>query len=302
MSPINKAILCPSKYILIILFILVGAKGFSQITTNATDKVNALLVAHGKISVTRSVPTKVWVQGGEKIGEHGQGGGAAHWETHYLPVTTQEYLQTSKIRTIKMSNLEFGDDSAISLPDKFIETSQNFVNTSSINSTQQITLSLSFTRTTSISFTHSITHTTTFGSNFSLKLTDAFSLGGSVQVGESETNGTTYVVGENSTITKSSTVSATIPPKSAVYVSFKEWAVRHQVKFKCLVVIDADISTNDAGITLLSQIADEKSRTFEINGIIIADDCSEGVTTQSDPIKLTNQQIKNLSSLNLQFK
>jgi hypothetical protein len=289
------------KYLVLITFTSTALKGFSQTATDVSDKVSNILVAHGKVNVTRSVATRVHEEGLGSVGERGHVS-PGRWVTIIIPVTTQEYLQAIKIRTLKISNLEFGKDDTISLPDKFIESSQNLVNTSSINSTQQSTLSLSYTRSTSISFAHSVTHTTAVGANFTLKLTNAFSIGGNIQVSESETNGTTYVIGENSTVTKSSTASATLPPKSAVHVSFKEWTVRHQIKFKCVVVVDADIITNDAGIILLSQIADDKSRTFEISGIIIADDCSEGITTQSDPIKLTNQQIKNLSNANLQFK
>ena len=291
------------KYWLLATLTIVALKSISQTVTDVSDKVSNILFAYGKVNVTRNTTTRVLVPGGERIGEHGQGGGAAHWETKIIPVTTQEYLQATGIRTIRVSNPEFGQDSIISLPDKFIESSQNFINTSTVNSSQSETFSLAFARSSSIAFAHSISHTSSFTASFQVKITDAFSLGGNVQVGENETNGTTSTTTDQVTVTRSSTVQVDLAPKTAVRASFRVWTVRHNIKFKCLVTIDADISQNDAAIKLLSQIADEPSRTFEINGIITANDCTDGETTQSDPVPLNKEQLKNLSnSTSLKFE
>lgn len=262
---------------------------WAQTTTNIPDKVKQALEMYGPVAVTRIVAVpRSETHCNASIASRGGAipGGNCFTKTVYdqKPQQFMEVLTATNIRIVNNSPIQFGQLAQKELVDQLIVKEGLVQNcgTMTQNSTQ-VTLTETFQRSTSVQVTKSVTNTTSDSMNFTLNLSKAFKIGGTLTIGQSETNGTSNTVGSSDTNTNSGTATIqNLPPQKAEVVIMQVYPTQFAVPFSATVTAEADLSKNDAGKTLLSQILDPESRTFQIEGVIQAVDASDSVTLYAD--------------------
>jgi len=258
-----------------LMLLLAVNSAYSQ-TVDAAQKVSEALTAYGPVPVT--VITRVPRQVDKcRMMSHG-GSDYCYTETVYdqRPSTTNQILTASNIRITKSGELQFGPAVRTELPDKVIVQDGSIQNCTKNQATQTITLQDSFQRSASMAFSESVTHALSQQINFGLKLSSVFSVGGQVQITDSATNGTVSTTGSQDTVTRIQTGTITTPAHTNTMAELRIWPVQYSVPFQTTVTVDADLSTNDHGFHLLSQVLSESQRTFSVAGVIQANDASEG--------------------------
>lgn len=187
-----------------------------------------------------------------------------------------ENLTASNFRVAGSSEVILGAATRTELPDQVIVNDNTIQDCSPNPATQQVTLQESFQRSESVQISHSITNSVSDQMGFQWKVSDVFTLSGQIQIGRSETSGQAKTSGSQESITRSQTGSITVKPQETTVAELRVWPIRYAVPFHATVTIDADLSANDKGFRVLSDILDGPSRTFDISGTIEADDASEG--------------------------
>ena len=196
--------------------------------------------------------------------------------------TTQEVLTASSIRVTSSDEISFEQRQQTSLTDRLIVQEALVQDCASFLATQTVTLSQAFQRSSSIAFSKSVANSTSSQINFSLKLSDAFTVGGNVQIGSTTTTGTVNTSGTQDTVTRTQTGTITLQPKTAVLAQLEMFPINFVVPFHTTVTVDADLSSNDLGDHLLSELLGKDDRTFPISGSIEASDASAGTLIFSD--------------------
>jgi hypothetical protein len=250
-------------------------------TTDAAEKVAALLQEKGPVPVTSVI--NVGHQRTQCLGGGGEGGGGCRTVNYYTqqPVVNNQILTASNIRIVSHTDLTFGTPTRTELP-KMMYVDDYFVQSCPGAPPVQAneTLQKAFQRSASIQLSHTVAHTT--GGNISLSLKvggeqQNFTVGGELQFSTTDTTGTVTVDATQETVTRSKTLSVTIPTGTAAVLELQIWPVHLIYPFSATVVVDADISGNDENIKHLSDIyPDVSDRTFLISGTIDAADASAG--------------------------
>ena len=191
------------------------------------------------------------------------------------PQTTSLVLTASNIRVVASSEFSFGAVTRTELPDHLIVQDSLAVNKSSVPASTTVTLSEQFQRTQNVQIQQSVTHTSQESLNLGFKFSEVFSVGGQVTIGQSTTDGNVVATGSSDTVTRSQTSNVTVQPHTAEMAEIQMWPVNFEVAFTATVTVDADLSKNDKGYTMLSQIVDAPRRTFAVSGKITAVDASE---------------------------
>jgi hypothetical protein len=104
-----------------------------------------------------------------------------------------------------------------------------------------------------------------------------FQVGAQLVLGEQNTTTRTEIDAAQRTVTRTHTQSVTVGTGGVSVVQLRVWPIRYTAPFSTTVVVDADVSQNDKGFKSLSDvIPDPSARTLKVNGIVQADDASEG--------------------------
>jgi hypothetical protein len=247
----------------------------SQVT-DVAQKIDQRLSAYGPVPVTRviQVPRKeTQCHGGGREGERICGDVTVY---EGKPQTTNELMHAANIRIVKSGDLQFGTQTKHELPDHL--TVDDFLarNCTPNPASPSFTVSTSFQRTASVAISKSVTHTMTYGMNVSAKLSDVFTVGGNLTIADSGTSGTVNTTGSSSTVTQTRSGTQAVPANTFLVIELRTWPVQYTVPFSTTVTVDADLSANDRGYQHLSDIINEKIRTFTIAGTIEAADASKG--------------------------
>ena len=120
-----------------------------------------------------------------------------------------------------------------------------------------------------------VTHSQTQTVSFDVTPMKQFKVGGQLSFGEQDAVANVYIDANQKTVAYTHNDSWAVPPGKAAVVQLRAWAVQYAMPFSTTVLIDADLSTNDRGLTHLSDIVpDPSKRTFAIAGIVKATDAS----------------------------
>jgi len=264
-------------------------------TTDAATQVSAALKTFGPVPITTTaqVPRTQQVCDYKEPPSHGPGrsGSTAvaaslvncHSETVYDPKTqtVNQLLTASNIRVVQSAPISWGQITNTDLPNLvFPDTSmaQNCQNASA-PLTFGYSLSVAYTRQSAIQISQSVTHTQNFTASFDTGSLLPFKVGAQVSVGGQTTNGTTTVETTQQTVTRTHNDSVQVPIGAVSVVQMRVWPIQYTLPFITSVTVDADLSPNDKGLKLLSDILpDPVSRTFVVSGTLSANDASAGQT------------------------
>jgi hypothetical protein len=261
---------------------------WAQTNTDIPQKIAQALKEYGAVAVTRIVAVpRQETHCRASIASRGGAvaGGLCSTVTVYdqTPQHPMEILTASNIRVVNSTPLTFGQQAQTQLIDQLLVKEALVQNCSAtLQNSAQVTLTDTFQRSTSVQVTKSVTTTANFSINFGLSLTKAFKIGGTLTSGRSETEGTSNTVGSSDTVTNTSTATVTLPKQTAEVAILQMYPTQFVVPFTATVTVEADLSQNDAGKTLLSQLLDANARTFDIAGTIQAIDASDSSTTFAD--------------------
>ena len=244
-------------------------------TTDVADKVDKILTAYGPVAVTRTIQVP---QTREVCHEHGRSAETCSNVTVYVPrqSATTDVLKASNIHISSQQELTFAPMTRHELPDQIFVKDGAIHDCTAIPATQQITLSQTFQRSTSVALTKSVSNTIGASLSTSYKFMEAYTATLQLNFSHSSTEGSTNTVGSQDSVTLTQTGTITVPGHSAVMAELRAWPVHFTVPFHANVTVDADISANDKGITLLSQILSPDKRSFVIEGTLEANAASEG--------------------------
>jgi hypothetical protein len=143
--------------------------------------------------------------------------------------------------------------------------------------TKGFSLAVAYTRQSSIQLTQSVQHTQNYTITFDTAKILPFKVGAQLVIGDQTTNSVATVDTSIQTVTRTDTDSITVNPGAVGVVQLRVWPVQYTLPFTTTVTVDADLSPNDKGFKLLSDVfPDPAVRTYPINGTLQADDASAG--------------------------
>jgi hypothetical protein len=248
--------------------------------TDVNAVVAGLLQAHGPVSSTRQITVQVPYT--QCVPQHSA-------RPDYAPPpdchpalravqqnqTSQAILTASNIRIASNTEMTFGQLTQTSLPDELAAASLDVCNPTPTTGSQNASFSQQITQNNSVTLTHTVTNTLADTIGGSRTLSDpsgdgkgGLTLSNQLQIGTSNATATAALSGNALTQTIQLQVTQQIPAQSRYGIEFLITPTRFSVPFSVNVTVDADLSQNDAGLTLLSQIADAPTRTFLIDGTV----------------------------------
>lgn len=264
------------KFSIFLVVTCVSAPIVGAQDTDAAQKVSDALTAYGAVPVTVVTQKPRQIQICHIVPP--DGGEECIYTTVYDPVstTTNSILTATNIRTVKVSNMVWGTITKTELPDQIIVVDalyQNCYPSSAL--TANISISKAFQRSSSLTLTRQVTHTQSTQVGASIKIGDSFSVSAQVTDTNSVMEGTAKVNAEQETITVSVGGNQQVASLSSIMAEMEYWPVQYTVQFTATVTIDADLSKNDKGFTHLSDIMSEANRTFNLAGVVTADDSDQ---------------------------
>jgi hypothetical protein len=269
---------------------LVGSAIPTPINVDVRAAINGLLEQYGKVAVTRNVETvqqttRCHTNPGPK-GSVGQGDPPSCdtvTRRAITPKTTQESLVANVIDVVQLREPVFANPVFTDLPSElnaaFIRA-QNCSNLPLASASRSMSVSVG--RSASLSLSNTLSKLRSAQASFSYKIPDTgLSLGGSVTVSETSTVGTTKMDGTNDSITQQTTASIqNLAPKTALAIEISAYKIQIDAAFNVQVIVDADLSANDKGLKRVSELFDEKQRTFTITGNLRTNNASDALVLQ----------------------
>jgi len=241
-------------------------------------------------------------------GDQGAHGGTHCWNEFRDTPYTEDYsdfLHVQKLDVVKVGAISYGEPVLNTVPPNAHIKSFDGPNCTSTNQTIQTTLSLSVTTSKTISWSRTVTTGTTITvgiqhsqgfTYYGASGTDSFS--GSVTVNKSIalTDGVTSQ--ETETVSSSEAVNRTVPAMTEVYGSLRVMEGSVSIPFTAELVVDGPVDANLNNINRVSDLIDEKHRTFKAVGLIEATTASQARTSFYEK-KLTAADCKSGSTFQL---
>ena len=258
-------------------------------TTNVAQVVDAVLAKYGPVPVTvvRQIHTTdtVCIPGHfvPAVGMVVGGGCRKVPITEQRSQTEQRVLRATNIRIISVAPLIWGSSTSTELPETL--TGGNTFGQACLDGaaslTVNYTLALAFARTATIQLSKSISHTESRTVQFSVGVERTFNVGGSLTFGTTTTESQVHIDSTQAIDTQTRAGTFQVDRGNADVVQIRAWPVKYTIPFRTTVVVDADLSQNDKGLKLLSDILPRKAqRTFSIAGSVISEDASDAYITE----------------------
>jgi hypothetical protein len=190
---------------------------------------------------------------------------------------TQAILTASNIRIVRSDPVNFDTPVRTEFPSQLDIAAmgwQNCSKTTSSNVSQGLTVA--FQRSSSLAVTDSITHTQSYDIRLNCTAIPGVSIGGGIQIGTNATHGTTDTSSYQQSVQRSAQIQLTLKTQTAAAGVVQTWPVNYSVRFHTNAIVEADLSANDKGFKLLSDIIPEQNRTIPINGTIGFVDAADG--------------------------
>jgi Aerolysin toxin len=252
--------------------------GFSQVT-DVSQSVATALNQFGPVPVTSTVQTPTQQQACrmQRAGPDGVMIQVCNTVTVMVSsqVTNSSILQASNIRVATTNPIVYGTPVSQEIPSQMTVDDYLARNCTSTPATPTFTVSTAFQRTASISLSQTISHTTTVGVSVKAGF-GGFGASGSLSFADGSASATVDASGTSTTVTTTRTGSQAVPADTFLDIELQTWPVHYTVPFNTTAIVDADLSANDKGYTLLSDILDQAHRTFPVSGTIEANDASSG--------------------------
>ena len=186
------------------------------------------------------------------------------------PQTTQEHLTLTSLQFVA-SQIRFGALTQTALPDRIVAASEEICNPTPATGTQNASLSQQVQHTQSVTLTHTVTTSVSSTISATTKLSDSLSLTDSITVGLQDAEGKAELNGSALTQTLQVQVTEQVPAQSRYALEFLVTPTRFSVPFTLTMTVDGKLSQNDLGLAMVSQVVDEKDRTFSIEGTASAE-------------------------------
>lgn len=257
---------------------IVGQSSPGVNETDVAQVVDSLLRSYGPVSVTRRVG-RIEVQTVCHALPH-NGADICYKESHYYedPKTASEILKATNIRIITVDSLTYGAPSREELPTELIVDDWTYTRCGGGTTQVQAQLLVSAHRSAGVSITKSVKHTVEKAVSLGYKgEKGGFSFDGSLKIGQENSEASTTSLGADTTVQRTGTVTINIGPDSLTIAELRVWPIRLSIPFRTRVLIDADLSQNDRGLKLLSELFPaDSSRSFDIQGRLDMTDASGG--------------------------
>jgi hypothetical protein len=249
---------------------------FGQSSQQTVRKVDVdsvlqnLLIQYDMVPVTRkttvNVPYKDCWRGGTRSGAPGPEVCKTNLVAVEQSKTTQEYLSVSNLQFVS-SAMSFGAVTQTTLPDRLVAASEDVCNPYQITGSQSATYSQQIQHTESETLTHTITSSISDAFNATVKVNDDLTLSNTITIGTQDAHATADLTGNALTQTLQLQVTQQIPMQSRYGLEFLVTPTQFSVPYTLTVKLDGQLSQNDAGLTMLSQVLNEADRTFVVEGI-----------------------------------
>jgi hypothetical protein len=190
------------------------------------------------------------------------------------PRTSNELLSIGAINIVRAEPFRFGAPIRTALPHEATIEDKTYVNCTAAPTTKQSTFALTFVRSASTQVTKTVTNTTGSTLGFGGLAIGPFTLAGAINITDSRTDGTVNTLGTNETVSHNHSETIIVPGQSVYLAELRHYPIDLAVPFETKVLVDADLSANNAGLTRLSQIVSDSARTYEVAGLIHASDAS----------------------------
>lgn len=200
----------------------------------------------------------------------------------HVRISDDEILSASNISIISNTPVVFSGLKETGLPNDIHESGGTWVNCSnSVSVSETKDLSIAFTRSTSVEVNHSVSTAKQYqiGGELSIK---AVKINAQFQLTNTTTDGQANTTGSDQTVTQTASVSANVPPRTEMGVVIVTWPIIYTTNISATVTADADLSQNDKGLKLLSDIIPLSQRTFPINGTLSFTDAAGAKTRTYD--------------------
>jgi hypothetical protein len=236
--------------------------------TDIQGVVNQMLAAYGPVSVTVQIPVTVPVTVCHMGGDPPRFSCQQGTKIVQQPQTTTPLLAASNIRIVQNTNLTFGTSVQTTLPAFVAAASIDVCNPNPTTGSATAQYSQQIQQTDTVTFTHQVTNTisSTVGGKFPLG--GGIDLNASLNVGQSSSSSTANLTGTAITQGLQLSVTEQVPAESHYAIEFMITPTQFAVPFSATVTIDADLSKNDKGLNSLSDIANQASRAFTVDGTI----------------------------------
>jgi len=229
-----------------------------------------MLTAHGPVPVTTQVTKTVQVRDCHMSGDPPRFSCTEGTRTIQQNQTTQQLLTAANIRIVKNTGLLFGAITQTTLPDQIAAASLDACNPTPTTGQQSASFSQQIQHSESATVTHTVTNTLSDSIGGSLSLSKVLKISDTLQIGMSDSTATASLTGTALTQQLQVSVSEQIPAQSRYALEFLITPTQFTAPFSATVTIDADLSKNDKNLSLLSDIADEASRTFVVDGTVMS--------------------------------
>jgi hypothetical protein len=293
--PASEGIKMRHLKILIVMAVVgvhTSALADSQTKTDVNDVVSKALNAYGPVSVTETTYETV----SQLVCSRSDDGKR---DCQVIPTnvpkqtTSQKVLTASNIRVVSNTPVVFAATQYTSFPTDIKASFTHYFNCVAPGAgvtpdTKMATLTVTYSRTTSSTITKGITHTVTdtVGFNWSNKASETpgatgasgtWGITGSIAIADQGTTSDAETSSSSTQITRTDSNIYGIPPLTLGFLEYYVSKIGITIPFSTEVTVDANLSTNDKGYTLLSQVMpDPATRTFMITGTITSEDGSDG--------------------------
>ena len=274
----------PMKSISVLFIVAVITTFLPQESTgqmaDVAAKAAAALTTYGPVpvTITTQTPREITVCHSEDVPGSDRRRIVCPTKTVYdaKTSTSNEILKASNIRIIKADPVTFGEKTITELPEHMTVDDNIAKNCSTQPSSQTFSVSTAIQRTASLAINKSVTNTLTYGFSASGGIKDVFTVGANISIAEQKTEGTVNTTGTNMTATKTRSGTQTLQPHTFLVIELQVWPVHYTIPFSTNVIVDADLSPNDAKLQHLSDVMSEGDRTFPIAGSLEAEDSPSG--------------------------
>ncbi len=205
--------------------------------------------------------------------------------------------EVSSVQIIRATPIAYTASVITDLPSAAVVQGQTFINCSATATTQMTTLSVALARTLSTTLTNTVSNGGSFTLGLMDKVSEASTVSGSLTFTSTNTTAKAAMQGTTTTITKSDSISVTVPPKTALTATIQIHPVQYKQGFSATVTVDGPFEPYECSMEKCPKKVDDctcsqphrakslshrlRSR-FPVAGFLTSTDSSQATTATYD--------------------
>ena len=205
--------------------------------------------------------------------------------------------QVSSVQIIRATPIVYTSPVITELSGQPSMQGQTFVNCSSVATVQSAMLSVALARTVGTTLTNTVTNGGSFSIGAMEKLGDALGITETLTFSSSSTTAKAQMSGTTTTVTKSNTISVTVPPKTALTATLAIYPIQYTQGFSTTVLVDGPFKDYQCSMKKCPRRIDDlylfpappggksftpAAVTFPVRGALRSTDSSEAKTSTYD--------------------